>query len=64
MYVIGLLSPATRSSSAPQALAALRNSILSLLRAEGWRNIAAALPHYNSSPRAALRFIGGSCIGL
>lgn len=49
---------------APQALAALRNCIISLLRAEGWRNIAAALRHYNSSPVAALQFIGVPCVGL
>ncbi len=49
---------------APRALAALRNSIISLLRGAGWRNIAAGLRHYNSSPQAALQFIGVPCFGL
>lgn len=38
---------------APQALAALRNGLLSLLRSRGWANIADALRHYAASvPRA------------
>jgi predicted transposase YbfD/YdcC/urease gamma subunit len=49
---------------APQALAAVRNGLISVLRAAGWRNIAAGLRHYNSSPRAALQFIGVPCPGL
>ena len=49
---------------APHALASLRNSIVSLLRGAGWRNIAAGLRHYNSSPQAALQFIGVPCFGL
>jgi predicted transposase YbfD/YdcC len=42
-----------RVGRTPQALAALRNGVLSLLRALGWTNIADALRHYAASvPRA------------
>lgn len=42
-----------RAGRAPQALAALRNGVLGLLRALGWTNIADALRHYAASaPRA------------
>jgi hypothetical protein len=34
-----------RAGSAPQALAALRNALLSLLRCLGWQSITAALAH-------------------
>lgn len=41
------------AGQAPQALAAVRNGVLSLLRSRGWRNIADALRHYGASvPRA------------
>lgn len=46
------------SPSAAQALAALRNGILAVLRHIGWTNIAAALRHYNASLRDTLDFIG------
>ena len=46
------------TGNAAQALAALRNAILSRLRYHGWTNIAAALRHYGSSPQRALQFIG------
>lgn len=49
---------AIHRGQAPQALAALRNSLLTLLRAAGWTNIADALRHYNASARAAVRFVG------
>jgi hypothetical protein len=45
---------------APQALAALRNSLISLLRAAGWRNIAAGLRHYTAAAQEALQFIGAA----
>ena len=48
------------SGNAAQALAALRNAILTRLRYHGWTNIAAALRHYGSSPQRALQFIGVS----
>jgi len=48
----------THTGSAPQALAALRNGIISLLRYRGWINIAAALRHYGSSVQLALQLIG------
>jgi predicted transposase YbfD/YdcC len=46
------------TGNAAQALAALRNAILTLLRYHGWTNIAAALRHYGGSPQRALQFIG------
>lgn len=48
----------THTGSAPQALAALRNGIISRLRYCGWNNIAEALRHYGASVQQALRFIG------
>lgn len=47
-----------RSGAAPQALAALRNALLTLLRAAGWQNIAAAIRHYTWNPREAFRLLG------
>jgi predicted transposase YbfD/YdcC len=44
--------------AAPQALAALRNSLITLLRSKGWTNIADALRHYGASVRDALSLIG------
>jgi predicted transposase YbfD/YdcC len=46
------------TGQAPHALATVRNSVLNLLRADGWTNIAAALRHSNGSVRDALQFIG------
>jgi predicted transposase YbfD/YdcC len=46
------------TGSGPQALAAIRNAILSLLRFHGWSNIAAATRHYASQPQRALRLMG------
>ena len=42
------------SGHAPQALAALRNAVISLLRSAGWHNIAAGIRHYSTSVRDAL----------
>jgi predicted transposase YbfD/YdcC len=42
---------------APAALATIRNSLLNLLRADGWTNMAAAFRHYNGSVRDAVQFI-------
>jgi predicted transposase YbfD/YdcC len=47
-----------RSGAAPEALAALRNTVLGLLRQHGYDNIAAALRHFAWSPGAALRLFG------
>jgi predicted transposase YbfD/YdcC len=44
--------------STPQALAALRNALLVLLRRAGWTNIADALRVYSASVRAALQLLG------
>ena len=49
---------------APQALAALRNALISRLRRLGWRNIAAGLRHYSASVQDALQFIGVPHPGL
>ena len=46
------------TATGPQALAAIRNAILSLLRFHGWSNIAAATRNYASHPQRALRLIG------
>ena len=43
---------------APQALAAFRNAILSLLRFHGWSNIAAATRRYSNEPQRFLRLSG------
>ncbi len=42
---------------APAALATIRNSLLNLLRADGWTNMAAAFRHDNGSVRDAVQFI-------
>lgn len=47
-----------RSGAAPQALAALRNAVLGVLRHHHYANIAAALRHFAWSPGAALRLLG------
>ena len=52
------------TGQAPQALAALRNAVISLLRRAGWRNIAAGLRHYSASVQDALQFIGVPRPGL
>ena len=47
-----------RSGAAPEALAALRNAVLGLLRQHGYPNIAEALRHFAWSPGAALGLLG------
>jgi predicted transposase YbfD/YdcC len=47
-----------RSGAAPEALAALRNALLGLLRQHGYDNIAAAVRHFAWSPGAALWLLG------
>jgi predicted transposase YbfD/YdcC len=47
----------SHTASAPQALAALRNGILALLRYHGWSNIAAANRHYDACPHKAWRLL-------
>ena len=42
----------------PQALAAMRNALISLLRQQGWTNIADALRYYHDHIHAALDLIG------
>ena len=42
------------TGQAPQALAALRNAVISLLRRAGWHNIAAGVRHYSTSVHDAL----------
>ncbi len=43
---------------APQALAALRNAILALLRFEGWPSTPTAFRHFDAHPQHALRLLG------
>jgi predicted transposase YbfD/YdcC len=50
--------------AAPQALAAIRNGLISLVRQAGWRNMAAALRHYSTSVTDALQLIGVPLLGL
>src|ERR1039458_2621366 len=47
-----------RNGSGPQVLAGIRNSVIALVRRDGWTNIAAALRHYAIKTAAALRLIG------
>jgi predicted transposase YbfD/YdcC len=47
------------TAHAPQALAALRNAVLSLLRYHGWSNIAEANRHYSACPQSVLHLLGG-----
>jgi hypothetical protein len=44
--------------STPQALAAFRNALLTLLRSLGWANIADALRHFEANVAHALQLIG------
>ena len=46
-----------RAGRAPQALAALRNGLLGLLRAPGWTQIADALRHYGAFAHRALALL-------
>ena len=46
------------TGQAPQALAAFRNAVLSLLRFHGWSNIAAATRRYADEPQRFLRLLG------
>lgn len=46
-----------RVGHAPQALAALRNGLLSLLRALGWTNIADAVRHYGAHAHRAIHLL-------
>lgn len=52
------------TGNAPQALAALRNGVISLLRWEGWSNIADGLRYYGASVPRALKLIGAVPAGL
>ena len=53
-----------RTGNAPQALAALRNGVLSLLRSSGWTNIADAVRHYGAYASRALHLLGALPAGL
>lgn len=46
------------TGNAPQALAALRNAVLTLLRYHGWSNVAEAARHYAAQPHKALQLLG------
>jgi predicted transposase YbfD/YdcC len=50
-----------RIGAAPQALAALRNGVLSLVRAAGWTNIADAIRHYGAYPHRAIHLLSTTC---
>lgn len=53
-----------RAGHAPQALAALRNGLLSLLRACGWTQIADATRHYGAFAQRALQLLSSSPVRL
>jgi len=53
-----------RVGHAPQALAALRNGLLSLLRACGWSQIADATRHYGAYAQRAITFLSTSPVRL
>ena len=48
----------------PHALAALRNLLLALLRAQGWANIADALRHYGAYAHRALSLLAAHPLRL
>ena len=50
--------------AAPRVLAALRNSLITLVRRAGWTNVAAGLRHVGATPVAALQFLGVTTPGL
>ena len=47
-----------RCGSAPEVMAALRNTVIGILRQAGWSNIAAGLRHNGWQTGAALRLLG------
>lgn len=49
---------------APQVLAALRNSLITLLRRTGWQNVARGLRHYSTRPTDVVCLIGAIYPGL
>lgn len=44
--------------AAPKALASVRNALISVLRRDGWKNIAAGMRHYSASLHATLLLLG------
>lgn len=53
-----------RVGHAPQALAALRNGVLSLLRALGWTQIADAIRHYGAYAHRAIALLSSPTVRL
>jgi predicted transposase YbfD/YdcC len=49
-----------RSGHAVQALAALRNAVIALLRTEGWPCLPTAFRHFAAHPQLALRILGAN----
>jgi len=47
-----------RCGSIPQVMAALRHTVIGLMRWAGYTNMAAACQRFAAQPRAALRLIG------
>lgn len=47
-----------RTGNAPQALAALRNAVVALLRIEGWNTLPAAFRYCRQSPQRSLKLLG------
>ena len=47
-----------RCGNIPQVMAALRNTVVGLMRWAGYTNMAAACRHFAAQPQAALHLIG------
>ena len=47
-----------RTGNAPQALSAVRNTVIGIVRCAGHANVAAALRTYSHQPRRALALLG------
>ena len=47
----------TRTGTAPQVMASLRNTAITLLRLTGWTNIAAGLRHHARNPQGAVKLL-------
>ena len=58
MFLLVKITAKFELGNAPQALAALRNAILALLRFEGWPSTPTAFRHFDAHPQLALHLLG------
>lgn len=61
---LGEDAPQMYTGAPPPAPAAVRNTVLNLVRAAGWTNMAAALRHYSASLTNILALLGVVTPGL